>query len=172
MRNFLAGVIPDALWVLLERLKYRLHPFQLRPFAEQTSATDEEHRKPIPPDEANILVRNYLEQHPRATSREVAEGVGIALGRVSELPAWRAEYGRRQANKTPARKKERQLTRKMIEAIGKRDDPSSRIEAEEAAWQELIEKAEPRERAKLHAMTAEERGRLIKLLLQQKVEEI
>ena len=31
--------IPDALWVLLERLKYRLHPFQLRPFAEQTSAT-------------------------------------------------------------------------------------------------------------------------------------
>jgi hypothetical protein len=46
--------IPDALWVLLERLKYRLHPFQLRPFAEQTSATDEEHRKPIPPDEANI----------------------------------------------------------------------------------------------------------------------
>ena len=34
--------IPDALWVLLERLKYRLHPFQLRPFAEQTSATQEE----------------------------------------------------------------------------------------------------------------------------------
>ena len=81
--------ITDALWLVLERLEYRLQPFQLHPFAEQTTAIDEEHRQPIAADEANILVRDYLEKHPRATARDVANGVGIALGRVSDQPFWR-----------------------------------------------------------------------------------
>lgn len=158
---------PDALWVLLERLKFKLQPFHPRPIPEQTSATDEEHRKPIPPDEANILVRNYLEQHPGAKARDVAEGVGIALGRVSEQPSWRAEQGRRKANKTQSTKRERRLTKQMLDTIERTNDPALRVEAEEAAWQRLLEDAEPRERAELHAMSTERRANLIQLALEQ-----
>ena len=164
--------IPDALWVLLERLKYRLHPFQLRPFAEQTSATDEEHRQPIPTDEANIAVRKFLEQHPHATARQVVQGVGIAPGRVSKLDSWRAVQGRRKANKTPAPKRERKLTRKMLETLGRTNDPALRIEVKEAVWQRLLEEAEPQERAKLHSMKAEDRDRLIQAALEQRQEQL
>lgn len=67
----------------------------------------------IPDDEANILIRKFLEQHPKATARDVAEGVGIALGRVSKMAAWRAEIGRRKAVKSPPKKTAIPLTKKM-----------------------------------------------------------
>jgi hypothetical protein len=164
--------IPEALWVLLDRLKYRLQPFQLRPPDEETAPTAEPDRQPIPVDEANILVRKFLEKHPRASAREVSKGVGIALGRISGLTAWRAEQGRREANKKTVPKRERRLTTKMLETIGRTNDPSSRIEIEEAAWQQLLEEAEPRERAKLHAMTSEQRARLIQVYLEQKIDSL
>jgi hypothetical protein len=42
------------------------------------------------------------------------------------------------------------------------EDVDARIDAEEAVWQRLLEQAAPSERAKLHAMNPEEKGRLIK----------
>jgi hypothetical protein len=123
--------------------------------------------KPIPEDEANLLVRKYLEQHPEATARQVAQAVGIALGRVPKLPAWRTELGRRKAKKASPKRATRPLTQKMLEVVGRKDDPVARIEAEEAAWQWLLEQAGPDERAKLHAMTTAERRRLIEIALEQ-----
>lgn len=118
-------------------------------------------RQPIPDDEANLLVRKYLEKHPQAGAREVAEAVGIALGRVSKLSAWRAEQGRRKANKELPKKGTRPLTKKMLNAIGKEDDPSAKMEAEEAVWRKILEEASPEGRAELHAMSAEKRREMI-----------
>jgi hypothetical protein len=160
--------VPDALWVLLDRLRFKLQPFKPKPSTRQQGGA----KQPIPDDEANIAVRNFLKQHPDATAREVAKGVGIALGRVSGLQAWRAEVGRRKANNIPAPKPERRLTRKKLAAIGKKDDPSARLVAEEAAWQRLLEDAKPDERARLFALSKDDKAKLIQIALEQFAEEL
>jgi hypothetical protein len=129
-------------------------------------------RRPLPDDEAEVEVRTFLEKHPHANARQVAEGVGIALGRVSGLAAWRSALGKRKANKRPGTKKPRPLTQKMVQAIGREDDPAARMEAEEAAWLHLIDQAKPPERAKLHAMPKEERARLIQAYLESRTQEV
>jgi hypothetical protein len=121
----------------------------------------QERKRIIPDDEANIKVGDYLKEHPAATAREIREKVGIALGRVSKMPAWRAEQGRRKAAKGPKKRETRRLTKKMAKVIERGDDPAMIAEAKEITWQTLIEKAKPEERAKLHAMSSEERESLI-----------
>jgi hypothetical protein len=122
-------------------------------------------------DEANVLVRKFLEKNPSATAREVAKGVGIALGRIPEMPAWRAEHGKRKASRKPRPKRIRSLTKKMLNAIGKEDDSATKLEAEDIAWQELLEKAKPQERANLHAMNKVEKARLIQTYLESRTQE-
>jgi hypothetical protein len=118
--------------------------------------------KPIPTDEANILVRKYVEGHPGAPVKKVAEALGISTGRVAQSPAWQAEMGRRRANKyKPSEKPARPLTKKMLESIGRDDDPAARLEAEEAVFRNLVEKAGPDERARLMAMKEPEKRKLI-----------
>lgn len=63
----------------------------------QNNAIEAVRRKPIKDDEANIAVRNHLDSHPHATARELAKVVGIAVGRISSLPGWRAAMRRRKA---------------------------------------------------------------------------
>jgi hypothetical protein len=164
--------ITDALWVLLERLEYRLHPFQLGSFAEHTSAPYEGDRKPLPADEAELAVRTFLKQHPGATIREVAKGVSIATGRVSSMNVWRVEQARRKAKKAPTPKREQRLTKLMVESIGRTDDPAQRIMALEAAWQMLVEKADLRERAALFAKSTEEKAVLSQLALDQYADDL
>jgi hypothetical protein len=163
---------PDTVWVLLERLKYRLQPFTLRPIIEPRPAADEVRRKPIPKDEAEILVRDYLEKNPGATASQVAKGVGIAQGRLTGLASWRAEQGKRKANRVTAPKTIRRLTRKMLETIGRTNDPSARLEALDVAWEEMLAGAGPRERVKLLSMTKEEQSRLTEVRLEQASEDL
>jgi hypothetical protein len=118
--------------------------------------------KPIPTDEANILVRKYLDGHPGALVKKVAEALGISTGRVAQSPAWQAEMGRRRANKyKPSEKPARPLSKKMLKSIGRDDDPAARLEAEEAVFRKLLEQAGPDERARLLAMKGAEKQRLI-----------
>jgi hypothetical protein len=125
----------------------------------------------IPDDEANILVRKFLEDNPKATSRVVAKGIGIALGRVSDMPAWRAELGRRKASKPAPKKKPIRLTKQMTDAIKKGDDPGKTAIVRERVWNKLIAAAKPAELAKLHAMTKPEREELIDASLEQFAEQ-
>lgn len=123
---------------------------------------DNKPTKPIPRDEANILVRKYLEGHSGATVKEVAKAVGISTGSVSESAAWQAEMGRRKAaNYQPPQKPTRPLTKKMLEAIGRDDDPDAKLEVEEAVFRKLVEKASPDERARLMALKGEAKQKLI-----------
>ena len=101
----------------------------------------------------------------------------MALGLLWEesltSPSGGAEQGRRKANKTPSPKREQKLTRRMLETIGRTNDPTLRIEAEEAAWQRLLEEAHmPSDRAKLHSMTAEQKASLIQLALERYKDEL
>jgi hypothetical protein len=146
--------VSSQLWVLLERLRYRLQSIQPKKGQQR-----------IPTEEANIAVRKFLKDHPGATSRQVATGVGIAHGRISQMEAWRTEQARRSAAKTPTNKRSRPLTKKMLEAIGKDDDPLTRMAAEEAVWRRLLERAQPEERARLHAMPPEKQKELIHLAM-------
>jgi hypothetical protein len=132
-----------------------------------TTATHGKCRGPIPADEANLLAGKFLKQNPEADSRELAKGIGIALGRVSKLPAWRAVNARRSVAKLPLKKTPLPLTKKMIESIERGEDPAVIVEAREAAWRKLIETASADKRAELFAMTKEQQNKLIDLALEQ-----
>jgi hypothetical protein len=60
----------------------------------------------------------------------------------------------------------------MLETLGQSADPSNSIAAEEAAWQALLEKATPEERARLHKMNDKERAKCIQILLEQTADQI
>jgi hypothetical protein len=138
--------------------------------AKATTAKKGKRRKEdaIPNDEANELARDYIKTHPQATARELAGGIGVALGRVSNLPAWRAEVGRRQVGKLPSPKKTRPLTKKMLASISVESDPAKLAEIREAAWQRIIDEAKsPDERAKLFALNSKGKERLIDIAVGQ-----
>lgn len=120
--------------------------------------------------EANILVKKYLDAHPRATIREVAKAVKLSIGKVSQLDAWRQRMAERKAVKPPPRRKERPLTDKMLAARGQKDDPAARATEEEekqAIWRSLIERAGPEERVKLYEMDPDQREALIEAVREQ-----
>jgi hypothetical protein len=130
-------------------------------------------KKPIPRDEANILIRDYLKQHPNATVKGINKATGVSTGAISQSPAWQAlQATKKSGEPTPSPGgKTIRLTNKMLEAVGKKADPSARITAEEAAWQYLLEKATPEERARLHAMKPGERAENIRLVIEQLTDE-
>jgi hypothetical protein len=49
----------------------------------------------------------------------------------------------------------------MLEVLESSDDPSARMEAEDAVWQQLLDQSRPEERARLQSLTRAERERLI-----------
>jgi hypothetical protein len=90
--------------------------------------------------------------------------VDLSTGKVNKLDAWQREMDRRKVAKKPAKKDNRHLTRRMLACIGKKDnmdDVDARIDADDAAWRRIMEQADEKERAKLNAMTIEEKRRLI-----------
>ncbi len=101
--------------------KHRPRPIVAAP--AKPSAAKSKRSDAIPDDEANILIRRFLEQNPNATSRDVAKGVGIALGRIPKCLHGVAEVGRRKAAKPAPKKSAIPLTRKMTESIKRGDDP-------------------------------------------------
>jgi hypothetical protein len=136
---------------------------------EEVSAGQPGPKKSIPGAEANILVRAHLNKNPNATVKEVHEATGVSMGGIAQSAAWKANQARKKGGElTPGRKgKTIQLTDKMLQARGQDADPAARITAEEVAWQNLLEKATPEERARLHAMKPAERAKLIHTYLEQ-----
>lgn len=129
---------------------------------------------PVPKEEAEIIVRNYIKKREKAgeriTARGVARDCGIALGRVSELATWQAYQARKKGRLRPQNPKDiKQLTDNMLAAIGKKDTPDAGlVEAEEAAWRYLLDNAKSSdERARLHAMTNAEKAEAIQLVIDQ-----
>jgi hypothetical protein len=121
-------------------------------------------RRAIPKEEADILVRDYLKGHPAATVREIHLATGVSTGAIVKTPAWQVS----RASKTPgddppAREpRTRRLTQAMLASVGKEEDPSSRLEADERTWRYLLENANPGERARLNALKHAERAQLIR----------
>ncbi|QJW92559.1 hypothetical protein [Frigoriglobus tundricola] len=129
-------------------------------------------RDEVPDDyEANIRIKKYLDIHPKATIRDVAEEVGLSIGKIAQLDAWRRVMAERKAAKPAPNRSERPLTDKMLAATGKEDDPSEKVIEDEAIFRWLLEKAQPKERAELHMKTPSERATLIDMVREQYQEE-
>jgi hypothetical protein len=82
-------------------------------------------------DESNIRAREFLKKHPKATTRQLAKGIGCALGIISKLPAWRAVQERRQKERGPKRPRAVGLTPKLEETIGQDDAELARLVQEQ-----------------------------------------
>jgi hypothetical protein len=153
--------VPSGFWVLLDRLQFKLQPIQSQPAAGVPSDTSTAKREPISHEEAETLVDMYLKKHPAATAREVAKGVGIAVGRVPDIRAWRKVTAKRKAARPVKQKNAREFTKAMEQAIGKEADPATRIEVDDALWHRLIQEADQEDRAKLHTLTPAEKTELM-----------
>ena len=151
---------------LLDRLELKLQPIVApRPNRDE----------PIPNDEANILVANYLKNHPKATAEQVAEGVGIAKGRVPGMSAWRATMAKRKAAKPlPKAKAPKQATKRQLDvAISREGDPAKKAEADELIRRMIIEEAgdDGEKRAWLDNLTPDQQAEMIKLYAEQRLDD-
>ncbi len=157
--------VPDAAWILLDRLKLKAGP------NERTERQTAKRTAPIPNYEANILVANFLRDHPRATANRVAKAVQIAQGRLPKLAAWKAEMDyRRETAKPKKGKPERPLTEKMLKAIGTNESVWENDDATQVIWREILETATPEIRAKLYEMPPEEKRKLIQCRAEQRLD--
>lgn len=114
--------------------------------------------------EANVKARELLDSDADFRDkgqREWAKAIGCSVGLVANLPAWRAimeETGR--SRKTAANASERpkavSLTRTVLAMTGENQDPSE-IVATDEIMRRLMEVALPKERARLHNLTLEQR---------------
>ncbi len=122
-------------------------------------------RAEVPDDyEADILIKRYLDQNPKATIREVAPAAGLSVGKVSGMDAWKLHMARKKASRAPSKKDARPLSREMLACIGQEDsmdDVDARIDAEERVWRRLLEEADETRRAELHSMNAEKKRQII-----------
>src|SRR5262249_26767181 len=122
-------------------------------------------RNAIPDEyEINIRIKKYLDQHPGAPIRDVAEAVDLSTGKVCGMDAWRREMARRNAAKKPAKKDALPLTREMLACIGKEDcmdDVDARIDAEERVWQRLVEEADEQRLDELFTLSKEQKKAVI-----------
>jgi len=123
-------------------------------------------------DEANLLIKRFLKDHPKATIRDVANEVGLSTGKVSGLEAWRNHMAIRRAAKPPAKIKERPLTKKMLERVGKDDDPVQQMIRNEAIWDYLLKNVDRTMREELLKVSEEKRKELIQLTWDQWKEEL
>jgi hypothetical protein len=127
-----------------------------------------------PPDnfEANLMVKKFIDSHPKATIREISSATGISTGRIAKLDTWRLVMAQRKAERPSPKKLERPLMQKMQASLGKYNDPAARLMEEEAIFQWLLERAKPDERVRLHMTKGEEREKLIELTREQYNKEI
>jgi hypothetical protein len=84
-------------------------------------------------DEANIKARDFLRQHPDATSRELATGIGCSTGLVSKLPAWQAVKEQRDKGRQPKKVGTMALTPKMEQVVGVGDEALAKLISEQEA---------------------------------------
>jgi hypothetical protein len=84
-------------------------------------------------DEANIKARDFLRDHPDATSRELAAGVGCSTGLVSQLPAWKAVKEQRDKGRQPKKAVVLRLTDKLQRTAGIEDESLAKLISEQVA---------------------------------------
>ena len=96
---------------------------------EEVQHLKERQRKSVgsPKDELNIRAREFLKKHPNAKARQLAKGIGCALGMVSKLPAWKAVQERRQKERGPKCPRAVELTPKLEKTIGQDADELQRL---------------------------------------------
>lgn len=126
-------------------------------------------------EEREEAVGEYLHAHPSAKIKEVANAIGVSVGTVQKAQAWQSEMSRRRAQ-LPARVPlVRQLRNEgETSALTHSRCPEDSIvedDANDAAWQRLVDAASPSERAKLHTLTPEKREELIALIREQNADE-
>jgi hypothetical protein len=133
--------------------------------APATADSAKQPKRSDAPDEyeANLLVKKFLDDHPKATVKEVSEATGISTGRISGLDAWRREMAQRNAAKPLPKKSERQLSEKMLMAKGTEDDPAGKLMEDEAIWQWLLEISPQDKRADLFQLDKQQKANLIEL---------
>jgi len=101
-------------------------------------------------EEANINARAYLRDHADATARQLAEGIGCALGLVSKLAAWKAVQEEREKGRKPKPKAIR-LTERMLNATGRNQQATlTALVAEQQADQEASPLDDDPRRAKVY----------------------
>jgi hypothetical protein len=102
--------------------------------ASPARITDGENpRSAVTKDEANIKARDFLRQHPNATSRELAAGIGCSTGLVSKLPAWKAVKEQRDKGRQPKKAGNIALTPKMEQVVGVEGDALAKLISEQEA---------------------------------------
>jgi hypothetical protein len=109
----------------------------------------------------NLLIDHFLSQHPDAPIRDVVMAVELSQGTVQQSEAWQREMARRKAAKEPNKRNARPLTRKMLQSIGRNDDPAARLEIEDAIWRRIIEEADSQKRSELHGLNPDQKRQLI-----------
>jgi hypothetical protein len=90
-------------------------------------------RAKLTKDEANIKARAFLRHNPKATARQLATGIGCALGMVSNLPAWQAVKEERDKGRQPKKSGTVALTPKMEKLVGSEDDALAKLIDEQKA---------------------------------------
>jgi hypothetical protein len=90
-------------------------------------------RSRLTKDEANIKARDFLREHPDATARELAAGVGCSTGLVSQLPAWQAVKEQRDKGRQPKKAATVALTPKMEQVVGVEDEALTKLISEQEA---------------------------------------
>jgi len=114
------------------RLALLAVPGETTSFQSSVSGRDSQ-RSRLTKDEANIKARDFLRQHPDATSRELAKGVGCSTGLVSQLPAWKAVKEQRDKGRQPKKAGTMALTPKMEQVVGVGDEALAKLISEQEA---------------------------------------
>lgn len=101
--------------------------------AEKLEKLEDSLRKNVgmPRNELNIRAREFLKKNPKATARQLAGGIGCALGIVPKLPVWRAVQERRQKERRPPAPRAVSLTPKLEKTTGQDDAELARLVQEQ-----------------------------------------
>lgn len=94
-------------------------------------------RRGIGTEEANVRARAYLHDKPNAKAREVAKGIGCALGTVSKLSAWKAVTEQRRKLSGGRKPTAVSLSSKMETVTAVDDETLDQLIAEQRADSEL-----------------------------------
>jgi hypothetical protein len=131
------------------------------------SMITKDRRPSIPGDEANILVREYLEDRPTATAREISRNTGVSLGGVVNTPCWRVQMEKKESEGTKRGKTARPLTKKILATRSSGSDPADDVEAKELAQRRYLESATDKERSEYFSMPPSKQSEVLRLYAEQ-----
>ncbi len=85
-------------------------------------------RRRFDPEIADINVRKYLDGHPNASPKLVADAAGIAVGQLPKLRSWKERRGRQRGENSKTARSDRQLSDKQLAVLGERDSGYEQLE--------------------------------------------